>query len=317
MAGAFVALDHADGFLPDSAGAAGLTQGSMLAVVVTRAAQGGKGPRVASAAWPEPVAGPPRLLRRGTNAIERLASLHVGAAVLVDDVALVPALRASLGARVSVAARVFDDAVEGAVAALSEAIVALPGGGRMHIEPTAALVAIDLDAGSATAERQAKRTAQREANRAALPVLGRQIRLRNLSGAILVDLAGLSIRKRQALSADVLAAIADDPLRPRFLGFTGLGLIEVMRPRVHPPLHELLAGAHAAGLVALRAAVGRVAADPGRRPVLRAAPGVVAALQADAIALRDLARRAGHALILRSDPTLPACAWSLEESDRA
>ena len=46
MAGAFVALADAEGFLPDSEGAKGLTAGTMLAVRITRAAQGGKGPRL-------------------------------------------------------------------------------------------------------------------------------------------------------------------------------------------------------------------------------------------------------------------------------
>jgi len=45
MAGAFVALDDAEGFLPDSAGARGLTAGTVLTVRVSRAAQGSKGPR--------------------------------------------------------------------------------------------------------------------------------------------------------------------------------------------------------------------------------------------------------------------------------
>ncbi len=46
LAGAFVALAGAEGFLPDSAGAAGLSAGTLLGVRVTRAAQGGKGPRL-------------------------------------------------------------------------------------------------------------------------------------------------------------------------------------------------------------------------------------------------------------------------------
>ena len=50
MAGAFVALEGAEGFLPDSEGGKSLTEGSILAVQVTRAAQGGKGPRL-TADW--------------------------------------------------------------------------------------------------------------------------------------------------------------------------------------------------------------------------------------------------------------------------
>ena len=60
-------------------------------------------------------------------------------------------------------------------------------------------------------------------NREALPFLAEQIRLRNLSGGIVVDLAGLSPRKRAGLAANFIAALAIDPLHPRFLGFTALG----------------------------------------------------------------------------------------------
>ena len=122
MAGAFVAIPGAVGFLPDSDGAAGLTVGQAVAVRVTRAAQGGKGPRL-SARGVEPggpgsSAGPPALLRRGPGAVERLAALHPAADVLADDPAVVARLRPALGARVSHAARLLDDALAGAPGAL-------------------------------------------------------------------------------------------------------------------------------------------------------------------------------------------------------
>jgi Ribonuclease G/E len=152
-------------------------------------------------------------------------------------------------------------------------------------------------------------------NRAAIPALARQIRLRNLSGAILVDFAGMPARRRGALGPALAAALADDPLHPRLLGFTALGLAEIVRPRVHPPLHELLTGPHAAGLAALRAIAAEYAAAPHRWPTLRASAAVVAALQADGEALADLARRAGRPLVLRADPALHAAEWIIEARD--
>jgi Ribonuclease G/E len=47
MAGTFVTLGDAEGFLPDSNGGAGLSDGDGVTVRITRAAQGGKGPRLA------------------------------------------------------------------------------------------------------------------------------------------------------------------------------------------------------------------------------------------------------------------------------
>ena len=181
-----------------------------------------------------------------------------------------------LGERVALCGVAFDEVIEDAVEALAVPDVELPRGGRLHIQPTPALVAIDVDAGSAVGGRQGKTAAHLGANRAMLPELARQIRLRNLSGAILVDFAGLPSRRRAALGPALAGALADDPVRPRLLGFTALGLAEIVRPRMHPPLHEQLAGPHAAGLAALRRIAAEVAAHPHRLPVLRASPAIVA-----------------------------------------
>jgi len=150
-------------------------------------------------------------------------------------------------------------------------------------------------------------------NRATLPALAGQIRLRNLSGGIVVDLAGLSPRRRLALAPDFAAALANDPLRPKFLGFTALGLAEIVRSRVHPPLHELQVGPLAAGLAALRAVMSAFTQNPRDLPAIRAHQAVVSALQADKAALADLARRTGREVTMRSDPSLPATAWVLEK----
>jgi Ribonuclease E/G family len=308
MAGSFVALGEAEGFLPDSEGGAGLKGGDSVSVRVTRAAQAGKGPRVTARLAPDEV--PPA---RGAGALLEVARRYPEAIVLIDDGGLAASLKREIGERVAVVDRAFDEPVEETIEALARPDVARAGA-QLRIHPTPALVAIDVDAGGLVAQRQGKNAAHLAANRAVLPVLAEQIRLRNLSGAILVDFAGLPARRRTALGPDLQAALANDPLRPRLLGFTALGLAELVRPRVHPPLHELLAGPHAAGLAALRRIVAEVAARPHIMPSLRASPQVVAALQDDAAALSDLARRTGRSLILRSDPTLSTTEWAMEMS---
>jgi len=308
MAGAFVVLADAEGFLPDSEGAKGLTAGTMLTVRITRAAQGTKGPRLtARVEKAGDSAGSPRLLRRGPNPVVSLAGRYPEAPVAVDDAGVAAGLRADLGARVSVAASVFDEDVAEAIDALSRPVVDLAGGARLSIWPTPALVAIDVDAGGALA-----RIRHEALNREVLPALAAQIRLRNLSGGIVVDLAGMPARKRAALAPDFVQALANDPLRPKFLGFTALGLAEIVRSRVHPPLHEVLSGPLAAGLAALRAVMGEYGLDPRGMLALRAHPAVVNALQADPAALAELVRRTGRAVGLRSDPSMPALAWLLE-----
>jgi Ribonuclease G/E len=309
LGGAFVALDGADGFLPDTEGGKTATEGTVLGVRVIRAALGGKGPRLSAHLSANAQAlvgsGPPALLRRGPGAVERLAALHPEAPVWMDDPARATALRPALGSRLEIRAPLFDDDVLGQIDALAQPELVLPNGARLSFHPTPALVAIDVDTAAATGGHVA-------INRGLLPVLARQIRLRNLSGAILVDLAGLPARRRAALGPALAEAMADDPGRPRLLGFTALGLAEIVRPRVHPPLHEVLAGPHAAGLAALRAIAAATQSDPSRMAALRAAPSVVSALQQDRAALDDLARRTGRRLILRSDPSLAENAWIME-----
>ena len=319
MAGAFVALLDAEGFLPDSEGAKSVSAGTILGVRVTRAAQGTKGPRLTAKLAPEEAAivgaGSAALLHRGPDPISRLAGRYPAALIEVDDPALAATLGGSLGSRVSVSRIGFDDAVATAIDTLSQPVVALSGGASLSIWPTPALVAIDIDAGSAITGAGKQRSLHEGLNRAVLPALAAQIRLRNLSGGIVVDLAGLSARKRVQLAPALAHALADDPLQPKFLGFTALGLAEIVRARVHPPLHELLSGPLAAGLAGLRAALAEFNCDPQTMPALRAAPAVVSALHADPVALADLVRRTGRHIMLRSDPSLPALSWVLEQDN--
>jgi hypothetical protein len=320
LGGSFVVLQGAtDGFLPDSEQDTPAGVGTLIAVRVARAAQAGKGPRLA--AWLDGgdgigvVEGPVRLVRRGANPIARFAAVYPQAQIVVDDPALAAALHAEFGARLTVVKRAFDDELEDATAALGAEQVTLPGGGQMRVQPTAALVAIDIDTAGALPATGRKNAAHAGFNASLIPALAREIRLRNLSGAILMDFAGMPARRRASLAAPLGVALAADPVETRLLGFTGLGLAEIVRRRVHPPLHELLAGPHAAAAAALRAAVAQ--SRPGGGLMLRAAPAVVAALEQDAVMRADLARSPAHALMISSDPQLPACGWRLHAQDPA
>jgi Ribonuclease G/E len=296
MAGAFVSLGDMEAFLPDSDGGAGRGTGDHLAVRVTRAAQGQKGPRVTARLTDAEQA------RATGGAVRRLAA---GPTPLAE-------LRAAYPQAV-VCEGPFGDALEAEIDGLAGPAITLPGGMRGSITPTPALTAIDLDSGGATAARMAKAAAQFAANRDALPELARQIALRNLSGAILVDFSGVATRKRAALLAPLGVALAADRLRPRLVGLSALGFAEILRPRLRPPLHERVSGPHAAGLAALRHVALEAAAAGSRRLVLRAAPPVVAALEQDQAARADLARVMTYNLVLRSDPALAEAGWVIED----
>jgi len=308
LAGCFVDLGDQDGFLPDSEGGAGLGEGDFVAARVTRAPQAGKGARL-SARGIKAEAGPAGLIARGPGGLRELAAVHPEATILIDDAPMFAALRPEFGPRLALVPRAFDDALESEIAALFEPTVSLPGGGVIHIEPTRALVAIDLDSGLGSG-RDHRAGAHLAANRAMLPELVRQIRLRDLAGTILVDFAGLPAKKRAGLGSELAAQLgAEDPRAPRLVGFTGLGLAEIVRTRRHPPLHELNQGPHAAGLAALREATRR----PQGRLCLRARPAILAALEADPVALAAFAHGATYQLRLLADAGLAAPGYIIEE----
>jgi Ribonuclease G/E len=308
MSGAFVALPgNETGFLPESAASAprqpikqSVQEGQILGLRVTRAAQAGKGPRLSAVLTDAEAAliaaappGAPRLVARGPCAAQRLAARYPKAVLRVTGAGLVARLRVALGDRVVAQhGAVFDEEIEGDFTALSESAVALPGGGVLHIQTTRALTALDVDSGGAG-------DGLARFNETALPEIARQIRLRNLSGAILLDVAGLSAKRRQALLEPLRAALAPDRLA-RLVGLTGLGLFEVVRDRIHPPLAEILHTPLAEGLAALRQAARDAAARPAERLMLEARPEVISALRDLPGALDDYTALTGHGLELRS-----------------
>jgi Ribonuclease G/E len=231
MAGRFVALGGETGFLPDSAGGKGLSVGDTIAVHVTRAAQGGKRPRLAVA---DAAAGDrPGLLRRGPGPLVELCARVPAAPVLVDDYGLIASLRPALEGRMRHEAAAFDAVLEDEVAGLAEPSAALPMGAVMHVTPAPAAVLIDVDAGAGSEVNPLA------LNLAVIPELCRQIVLRNLSGGILIDFAGMKAAARPKLAAPLRTALAADFLQPELLGFSHLGFAELVRKRVRPPLHEM------------------------------------------------------------------------------
>ena len=323
MSGAFLLLaDGSTAFLPDSEALdrKALHEGAILPIRITRAGQGGKGPRATARlteAERATAIGPGvALIRRGPDAALRLAAREPSAEVETDSPAEAARLKRLLGDRVRLLREpAFDDDLEAEFDLLAGQEVPLPGGGRLTIHPTPALTAIDVDAGAHAGGGDA--ASQLRLNHAAVEEAARQIRLRELAGAILLDVAGMPVKRREALSAPLAAALDADPLKPRLLGLTRLGLFEIQRPRIQPPLHEVLGlppSALTHGLVALRRAVREAAAAPGRALALRANPAVLAALEALPGALAEMTASAGRPLRLVPDAALPPGREQVEEA---
>ncbi len=121
--------------------------------------------------------------------------------------------------------------IEAAVAALGEASVPLQGGAGMVIEPTRALIAVDVNTGGDTPP-----AAGLTANIAAIRELPRQLRLRGLGGIVVIDLAPLSRRDRAAFEQQARAAFRGDTVETTLAGFTPAGNYELIRRRDRFPL---------------------------------------------------------------------------------
>jgi Ribonuclease G/E len=121
------------------------------------------------------------------------------------------------------------------LAALRTPKVDLPGGGNMLIEPTRALVAVDVNTGPDTSP-----AASLKVNIAAARDLPRQLRLRGLGGQIVVDFAPMPKKERAILDQVLRAAFKTEAAETNLAGWTTLGLFELTRKRDRLPLIEIL-----------------------------------------------------------------------------
>ncbi len=109
------------------------------------------------------------------------------------------------------------------------------GDGHMMVEPTRALVAVDVNTGNDTSPAAALKV-----NIAAARALPRQLRLRGLGGQIVVDFAPMPKRDRAVLDQVIRAAFKSEA-EVNLAGWTVLGLYEFTRKRDRLSLVEVLA----------------------------------------------------------------------------
>lgn len=118
--------------------------------------------------------------------------------------------------------------------------VELPQGGSLVIDEREALTTIDVNTGS-TVQAEKRGQLPLEENLRAVPEIARQIRLRNLSGILLVDLIDMdSDLQRAQVQQAMEEALSDDRVKTVVHGFTHLGLLEITRKRTRESLRELL-----------------------------------------------------------------------------
>jgi Ribonuclease G/E len=128
-----------------------------------------------------------------------------------------------------------DLGIDAMIDALRSADVPLPGGGFMALEPTRALVAVDVNTGPDTSP-----AAGLKANIAAARDLPRQLRLRGLGGQVTVDFAPMPKKDRGTVEQVLRAAFKGEAAETTLAGWTPLGCFELQRKRDRVALEMLL-----------------------------------------------------------------------------
>lgn len=113
----------------------------------------------------------------------------------------------------------------------------LKGGGYLVIEPTEALTVIDVNSGKYKGNKRNSTSLQ--VNLEAAEEIARQIRIRNISGIIIVDFISMkAAEQNEQLLRQLRKSIKKDSVKTTVIDMTPLGLVEITRKKIEPPLWE-------------------------------------------------------------------------------
>ncbi len=194
------------------------------------------------------------------------------------------------------------DMADEAQAEILQTVHPLPGGGSLAIEPTRALVAVDVDLGNRGGQ-DAKRIT-RQANMVALTETARLLRLKSLGGLVVIDLVGRGHDGTALLNAARTAFAPDNP--GVAIGPVGrFGTMEITVPRRDRPSRELLMDARGQisdltlALDLIRRLESEARSQPGARLLVRCSQGVASAAGP---AAERLAAQIGHRFEIIAEP---------------
>ncbi len=126
--------------------------------------------------------------------------------------------------------------IEQEIEKIQSSRVALKSGGSLVIDPTEALVAIDVNSGRYRVNEDAESTAFK-INTEAAEEIARQLRLRDLGGVIVIDFIDMvQSQHRRSVEKTLRTAVAQDRARTKILRISQFGLIEMTRQRMRPSL---------------------------------------------------------------------------------
>ena len=130
--------------------------------------------------------------------------------------------------------------VEKEIDAMHSPVVPLASGGSLVINPTEALVVIDVNSGRSTRERSIEETALKT-NLEATREIARQMRLRDLAGLVVIDFIDMDDRRNDAtVERRMKEAVKSDRARIQVGRISHFGLMELSRQRLRPSLEEAI-----------------------------------------------------------------------------
>lgn len=128
--------------------------------------------------------------------------------------------------------------VESQLESMHSNIVQLKSGAYLVMDQTEALVAIDVNSGRATKERNIEETALKT-NLEAADEIARQLRLRDMAGLVVIDFIDMEEpRNNHAVERRMKEALRRDRARVQMGRITGFGLMELSRQRLHSSFIE-------------------------------------------------------------------------------
>ena len=218
--------------------------------------------------------------------------------------------------------------VEDQLSAMYQPIVQLKSGGYLVINPTEALVSIDINSGRSTREHNIEQTAY-NTNLEAAQEIARQLRLRDMAGLIVIDFIDMEqnshVRKVEKAMKD---ALKNDRARIQVGRISSFGLMEMSRQRLRTGVLEastkpcphcdgtgLMRTAASAGLSALRIIEDEAARGRGERIVLRAGKeAAVYVLNKKRAELADIEQRYGVFIEIVIDEGFEGARMTVESS---
>ena len=218
--------------------------------------------------------------------------------------------------------------VEDQLAAMYNPVVQLKSGGYLVINPTEALVSIDINSGRSTREHGIEQTAV-ATNLEAAREIARQLRLRDMAGLVVIDFIDMEVNSNiRKVEKAMKEALKDDRARIQVGRISGFGLMEMSRQRLRTGVLEastrqcphcegtgLVRTASSAGLSALRMLEEEAARGRGDCITLRASQeAAFYVLNNKRQGLDEIEQRYGVTIVILPDGEVEGARMSVEAS---